>query len=55
MWCTPLFPSLPGPLYPGVVIPDRVLSMGQTEINICQTELLEIELFSHLKCILMLN
>ena len=24
---------LPGPLYPGVVAPDRVLSMGQIELN----------------------
>ena len=36
---TPLLPSLPGPLRPKVVAPDRVLSMGQTEIN----------------CVLMLN
>ena len=33
------FPSLPGPLWPGVVAPDRVLSMGQIELN----------------CVLMLN
>ena len=26
-------PSLPGPLWPGVVAPDRVLSMVQKEIN----------------------
>ena len=26
-------PSLPGPLWPGVVAPDRVLSMGQIELN----------------------
>ena len=32
-------PSLPGPLWPGVVAPDRVLSMGQIELN----------------CVLMLN
>ena len=25
--------SLPGPLWPGVVAPDRVLSMGQIELN----------------------
>ena len=25
--------SLPGPLYPGVVAPDRVLSMDQIELN----------------------
>ena len=28
MWCTSLLPSLPGPLWVGVVAPDRVLSMG---------------------------
>ena len=28
MQSTPLLPSLPGPLWPGVVAPDRVLSMG---------------------------
>ena len=26
-------PSLPGPLCPGVVAPDRVLSMGQIELK----------------------
>ena len=26
-------PSLPGPLWLGVVAPDRVLSMGQIELN----------------------
>ena len=31
MRCTPSLPSLPGPLRPGVVAPDRVLFMGQTE------------------------
>ena len=36
---TPSLPLLPGPLRPGVVVPDRVLSMGQIE----------------LKCVLMLN
>ena len=33
MQSTPLFPSLPGPLCPGVVAPDRVLSKGQKELN----------------------
>ena len=28
MWCTSLLPSLTGPLWPGVVAPDRALSMG---------------------------
>ena len=39
MQSTPLLPSLPGPLWPGVVAPDQVLSMGQVELN----------------CVLMLN
>ena len=33
MWSTPSSPSLPGPLWPGVVTPDRVLFMGQIELN----------------------
>ena len=28
MWSTPSLPLLPGPLWPGVVAPDRALSMG---------------------------
>ena len=32
MWCTPLLTSLPGPLWPRVVAPDRVISMGQIEL-----------------------
>ena len=33
MWSTPLLPLLPGPLCPGVIALDRVLSMGQIELN----------------------
>ena len=33
MWSTSSLPSLPVPLRPGVVAPDRVLSMGQIELN----------------------
>ena len=33
MQSTPLLPSLPGPLWPGVIAPVRVLSMGQIELN----------------------
>ena len=39
MRSTPSLPTLPGPLWPGVVVPDRVLSMSQIEVN----------------CVLMLN
>ena len=28
MWSTPTLPSLPGPIWPGVVAPNRVLSMS---------------------------
>ena len=28
MWSTPVLLPLPGPLWPGVVAPDRALSMG---------------------------
>ena len=33
MRSNPLLPSLSGPLWPGVVAPDRVLSMGQIELT----------------------
>ena len=33
MQSTPLLPSLPGPLWPGMVASDRFLSMGQIEWN----------------------
>ena len=33
MRSTPSLPLLPGPLWLGVVAPDRVLSMGQIELN----------------------
>ena len=33
MQSTTSLPSLPGPLWPRVVTPDRVLSMGQIELN----------------------
>ena len=33
MQTTPLLSSLPGPLWSGVVAPDRVLSIGQIEVN----------------------
>ena len=33
MWSTPSLPLLPGPLWPVVVAPVRVLSMGQIELS----------------------
>ena len=33
MQSTPSLPYLPGPLWPGVVAPERALSMGQIELN----------------------
>ena len=33
MQSTPSLPSLPGPPRPGVVAPERVLSVGQIELN----------------------
>ena len=33
MQSTPSLPSLPGPLWPGLVAPDKVLSMSQIELN----------------------
>ena len=33
MRSTPSLPSLSGPLYPGVVAPDKVLSMSYIELN----------------------
>ena len=44
MWSTPSLPLLPGPLWPGVVVHVRVLSMAQ------------IELFDHLlRIIIIIN
>ena len=54
---TPSLLSLPGPLWPEVVAPDRVLTMDLIELVdiqpvrkqiTCKIELLEIELFDHL-------
>ena len=33
MQSTPSLPLLPGPHWPGVIAPDRVLSMNQIELN----------------------
>ena len=47
IWSTPSLPLLPGPLWLGIVAPDRVLSMGQIELTayLCSTELFELEQF----------
>ena len=44
---TPSFPLLPVQLWPGVVAPDRALSMGKIEPTayLRKTEYLEIEMF----------
>ena len=33
MWSTPLFPSLPGPIWPGVVAPDKGPIYGLNRTN----------------------
>ena len=38
MQSIPSLPSLPGPFKPGVVAPNRILSMGQIELFDIQTE-----------------
>ena len=61
MQSAPSLPSLPGPLWPQVVEPDRVLSMGQIELNsiITLNWIVWNELSLHLtvcfNCKLMLN
>ena len=64
MKSTPLLLSLPGPLCPGVVAPDRILSIGQIELNcvLMLNWIVFIELFWHLteqfgylNCVLMRN
>ena len=51
MRSTPLLSSFPGPLWFGAVAPDRVLSMGQIEINslIMLNWIVEIELLICIK------
>ena len=52
MRSTPSLLSLPGPLWPRMVAPYRVQSMGPIKLN---GELFKIELFWHLNCVLMVN
>ena len=57
MHSTPLLPSLPGPLWPGVVAPDKVLSMGKIELNyvVMLNWIIWIRTVWHWNCVLMLN
>ena len=41
---TPILPFLPGPLWPGVVAPVRVLSMSQIEQTVCK-QMTDVELW----------
>ena len=67
---TPSLPSLPGPLRPGVVAPNKgpIYGLNKTKpwfleftvfgiwtAYLCWTELLEVELFWYINCVLMLN
>ena len=57
MQSTPSLLSLAGPLWSGVVAPDRILLLGQIELSVVlsQTELFELELFICIKMGLALN
>ena len=62
MQSTPSLSLLPGPLWPGVVAPDMVLSIGQIELNYNYTKLncLKLTVFPFScgktkNCVLMLN
>ena len=54
---TPSLSSLPDLLWPGVVATDRILSMGQIELNsiLKLNWIVWIGSFLHWKCVLMLN
>ena len=51
MQSTPLLPSLPGPLWSGLVAPDKgpIYGLNRTKLYLCLTELFEMELFFTLK------
>ena len=52
MRSTPLLPSLPGPLWPGVVAPDK----GPIyRLNRTKPWFLEFTVFLYLNCVFMLN
>ena len=47
MWSTFLLPSLPDPIWLGMIVPDIVLSMGRIRVNcvLIQHLMMEVELF----------
>ena len=47
---TPLLVLLPGPLWPGVIAPERVLSMGEVELFDFKTESRQMT-FAKLNCL----
>ena len=48
MWSAPSLPLLLGPLYPGVVAPDTILSVGQIEINcVIMQNLIAVRVFAN--------
>ncbi len=51
MQSTPLLPSLPGPLWPGVVAPDKgpIYGLNRTKLSLAFT------VFMHLNCVFILN
>ena len=55
MWTTSSLPSLPGPLCSGVIATDRVLSMGQIELNWLIWNQLFLHLTVGLNWVLLLN
>ena len=52
MWSTPLLPSLPGPLWPGVVAADKGPIYG---LNRTKLWFLKFTVFFHLNCMFMLK
>ena len=52
MWSTSLLPLLPGPLWPGVVVPDKGPIYG---LNRTKPWFLDFTVFLHLNCVFILN
>ncbi len=51
MWSTPSLPLLPDPLWPREVAPDRVLSMGQIELNHLLCFAFKLHIYAKLNCL----